>query len=47
VDAATGKPLWHFQTGQPPKASPMTYMVNGRQYVAVASGANVLAFAVE
>jgi alcohol dehydrogenase (cytochrome c) len=47
VDAATGKPLWHFQTGQPPKASPMTFMVNGRQYVAVASGANVLAFAVE
>jgi PQQ-dependent dehydrogenase (methanol/ethanol family) len=47
VDAATGKTLWHFQTGQPPKASPITYVVNGRQYVAVASGANVLAFAVE
>ena len=47
VDAATGKTLWHFQTGQPPKASPMTYIVNGRQYVAVASGANVVAFAVE
>jgi len=46
VDAATGKTLWHFQTGQPPKASPMTYVVNGRQYVAIASGANVLAFAV-
>ena len=26
VDAATGRPLWHFETGQPPKASPMTYM---------------------
>jgi PQQ-dependent dehydrogenase (methanol/ethanol family) len=47
VDAATGKTLWHFQTGQPPKASPMTYMVNGRQYVTIASGANVLTFAIE
>ena len=45
VDAKTGSTLWHFETSQPPKASPMTYMVNGRQYVAIASGANVLAFA--
>jgi len=27
------------------KSSPMTYVVNGRQYVAIASGANVLSFA--
>jgi len=45
VDAKTGAPLWHFETGQPPKASPMTYMVDGRQYVAIASGANVFSFA--
>jgi alcohol dehydrogenase (cytochrome c) len=45
VDAKTGKSLWHFETGAPPKSSPMTYMVNGRQYVAVAAGANVLSFA--
>ena len=45
VDAGSGKTFWHFETGQPPKASPMTYVVNGRQYVAIASGANVLAFA--
>jgi PQQ-dependent dehydrogenase (methanol/ethanol family) len=45
VDAKTGEPLWHFETGQPPKASPMTYMVDGRQYVAIAAGANVFAFA--
>lgn len=45
VDAGNGKTLWHFATGQPPKASPMTYLVHGRQYVAMASGANVLAFA--
>jgi len=45
IDAKTGRPLWHFETSQPPKASPMTYMIGGRQYVAVASGSNVLAFA--
>jgi PQQ-dependent dehydrogenase (methanol/ethanol family) len=45
VDAKNGRPLWHFETNQPWKASPMTYEVNGRQYVAIASGANILAFA--
>jgi alcohol dehydrogenase (cytochrome c) len=45
VDAATGKYLWHFETNHTSKASPMTYEVNGRQYVAVASGANIFAFA--
>ncbi len=45
VDAATGKTLWHFEAGAMWKASPMTYSVNGRQYVAIASGANILSFA--
>jgi hypothetical protein len=27
------------------KASPMTYAIDGRQYVAIASGANILSFA--
>jgi len=45
VDARTGKYLWHFETNRPMKASPMTYAVNGRQYVAIAAGSNVLAFA--
>ena len=45
VDARTGKPLWPFQTNEPWHGSPMTYMVDGRQYVAVAAGANIIAFA--
>jgi PQQ-dependent dehydrogenase (methanol/ethanol family) len=45
VDAATGKYLWHFETNHPMKASPMTYAVNGKQYVAIASGGNILSFA--
>jgi alcohol dehydrogenase (cytochrome c) len=38
LDARTGQRLWRFQTGSGIHASPMTYAVNGRQYVAVASG---------
>lgn len=45
VDAATGAPLWHFQTGQRIHASPMSYEVNGKQYVAIASGTDLFSFA--
>jgi PQQ-dependent dehydrogenase (methanol/ethanol family) len=45
VDAKTGKTLWHFETNQEWRASPMTYQVNGRQYVAIAAGGNILSFA--
>ena len=45
VDASTGKPLWHFQTNALWKASPMTYMFDGKQHIAVASGPNILSFA--
>lgn len=38
LDAKTGKLLWRFQTGAAVNAAPMTYSVNGRQYVAVAAG---------
>ena len=45
VDAKTGKPLWHFQHERDVlRASPMTYMVDGKQYIAVASGSNIIAF---
>jgi len=44
VDAATGKPLWDFQTSQFWKASPMTYVFDGNQYVAVAAGQSIIAF---
>jgi len=44
VDAWNGKPLWHFPLNHVWKASPMTYMFDGRQYIAVASGPNIIAF---
>jgi alcohol dehydrogenase (cytochrome c) len=39
-NATTGEKLWHFQMGSGVDASPVTYMVGGRQYVAVAAGGN-------
>jgi PQQ-dependent dehydrogenase (methanol/ethanol family) len=45
VDASTGRYCWHFEANQPWKGSPMTYSVAGRQYIAIASGSNILSFA--
>jgi alcohol dehydrogenase (cytochrome c) len=45
ADSATGRALWHFQANHFWRASPMTYVFDGRQYIAVASGSNILAFA--
>src|SRR5450755_4650960 len=44
VDASTGRALWHFNTGQTMHASPMTYAVDGVQYVAVAAGSDIFSF---
>ncbi len=44
VDAQDGKPLWHFNTGQDMSASPMSYAVGGRQYIAVAVGSDIFSF---
>jgi alcohol dehydrogenase (cytochrome c) len=45
VNAKNGETLWHFNTGAPWKASPMTYSIRGKQYVAIAAGGNILSFA--
>jgi alcohol dehydrogenase (cytochrome c) len=47
VDAKTGSPLWHFNTGQMMHASPMSYAVAGVQYIAVASGSDVFCFSLK
>ncbi|MFL6414530.1 MAG: PQQ-dependent dehydrogenase, methanol/ethanol family, partial [Bryobacteraceae bacterium] len=44
VDAQTGKSFWHFNTGAQWKASPMTYAIDGKQYVVTAAGSTVLCF---
>jgi PQQ-dependent dehydrogenase (methanol/ethanol family) len=46
VDAKTGKPLWHYATGASIwGAAATTYMLDGRQYVLIPSGAALVAFA--
>jgi alcohol dehydrogenase (cytochrome c) len=45
VEATTGRALWHFSTGQRISASPMTYAVDGLQYVALCAGSDVFSFA--
>jgi alcohol dehydrogenase (cytochrome c) len=44
LEAASGKALWHFQCGASVYSSPMTYAVDGKQYVAVAAGSALFAF---
>ncbi|HEY2015813.1 MAG TPA: PQQ-binding-like beta-propeller repeat protein, partial [Bryobacteraceae bacterium] len=44
VDAKSGGRLWHFPLNDLWKASPMTYVFDGKQHVAVASGGSVFAF---
>jgi len=43
--AETGAELWRFNAGGCICAAPVTYTVEGRQYVAIAAGRSILAFA--
>jgi alcohol dehydrogenase (cytochrome c) len=44
LDARTGKALWRFQTGGTIIAPPISYALNGRQYIAVAAGQTMITF---
>jgi alcohol dehydrogenase (cytochrome c) len=44
VDSRDGKRLWQFNTNQSWRAGPMTYTVDGDQYVAIAGGSNIFVF---
>jgi len=41
LDARSGKALWHFYMGSNLHASPMTFSVDGKQYVTIAAGTNL------
>ncbi len=45
LDAKTGKHLWHYQTGGNHAASPISYAIDGRQYVALTAGNVLYSFA--
>ena len=44
LDAVSGQELWHVQLGRQVHAAPMTYAVDGQQYVTVAAGNVVYTF---
>ena len=44
VDQRNGMQLWHFPTNGENKASPMTYLVGDKQFIALAVGPNILCF---
>ena len=47
LDARTGAPLWRFQTGGPIFANPVSFLVDGKQHVAIAAGHALFVFALE
>jgi len=44
LDAKSGKTLWHFSLDAHWHASPMTYTVDGKQYIAVAVNSSIISF---
>ena len=44
LDAETGEQLWYIPLGGPVNANPMTYAVDGRQYVTMTVGNTVYTF---
>jgi PQQ-dependent dehydrogenase (methanol/ethanol family) len=45
IEAADGKPLWHYQTGGTIRSSPISYAVDGRQYIAISANSTLVTFA--
>jgi PQQ-dependent dehydrogenase (methanol/ethanol family) len=45
ADAKSGKLLWHFDTGMQWKAGPMSYAIDGKQYIGVTAGSTIMTFA--
>jgi len=45
LDAHSGKDLWHIQLGAAIYSSPMTYALDGKQYVVIPAGGALFAFA--
>jgi alcohol dehydrogenase (cytochrome c) len=43
LDAKTGEKLWSFNTGSRIASPPISFSVNGRQYIAISSGGGVVA----
>jgi len=44
LDSLTGKPLWDFQTGGRIEANPVSFLIDGKQHVAIAAGTAIFVF---
>ena len=44
LDAETGKPLWDIQMGHAARSNPISYAVDGKQYIFVTAGNAYIAF---
>ncbi len=47
LDATTGEELWHMNVGGRVHAGPMSFAVDGKQYVTVAAGNAVFTFGLD
>ena len=45
LDGRTGKELWHYQTGAQIQSSPISYQIDGKQKVAIATSSSLFTFA--
>jgi alcohol dehydrogenase (cytochrome c) len=45
LDAKTGKPVWNVNVSQATQATPMTYMVGGKQFIAMPGTGVIVAYA--
>ena len=44
LDARTGKELWHYQTGTQILSSPISFSVDGKQMVSIATSSSLMTF---
>ncbi|MDX1984382.1 MAG: PQQ-dependent dehydrogenase, methanol/ethanol family [Bryobacteraceae bacterium] len=44
LDSKTGRDVWHYQTGAAIKSGPISYSVDGRQYIAIAAESALFTF---
>ena len=44
LDATSGQPLWRFSTGGSIMANPVSFLVDGRQHIAIAAASAVFVF---
>jgi alcohol dehydrogenase (cytochrome c) len=47
LNATTGKPLWRYQAGGAARSNPISYAVDGKQYIATTMGNSLLVFGLE